>query len=200
MMLTALIVSSVLLWIGLLLVALVGLAVIRQVGILHERISPVGALMIDKGPAVGTVGPSFEVRDITSKPVKIGGVEANGNATLVFFLSTTCPICKKLLPLLNDIVRKEGPRLRLVLVSDGDLGEHQAFYEKQRLSAHPYVLSQDIGMAYQIGKLPYAILFDAQGVIRAKGLVNSREQLESLFVANERGVGSLQEYLRAQAD
>jgi methylamine dehydrogenase accessory protein MauD len=198
-MTTALIVSSVLLWIGLLLVALVGLAVIRQVGILHERISPVGALMIDKGPAVGTVGPSFEVRDITSAPVKIGGVEAQGNATLLFFLSTTCPICKKLIPLLNDIVRKEGPRLRLVFVSDGDLGEHQAFYERQRLS-HPYVLSQDIGMAYQIGKLPYAILFDAQGVIRAKGLVNSREQIESLFVANERGVGSLQEYLRAQAD
>jgi methylamine dehydrogenase accessory protein MauD len=198
-MTTALIVSSVLLWIGLLLVALVGLAVIRQVGVLHERISPVGALMIDKGPAVGTVGPSFEVRDINATPVKIGGVEAGGNATLVFFLSTTCPICKKLLPLLNDIVRKEGPRLRLVLVSDGDLGEHKAFYERQRLS-HPYVLSQDIGMAYQIGKLPYAILFDAQGVIRAKGLVNSREQIESLFVANERGVGSLQEYLRAQAD
>jgi methylamine dehydrogenase accessory protein MauD len=198
-MITALIVSSVLLWIGLLLVALVGFAVIRQVGILHERISPVGALMIDKGPAVGTVGPSFEVRDITSAPIKIGGVEAQGNATLLFFLSTTCPICKKLLPLLNDIVRKEGPRLRLVLVSDGDLGEHKAFYERQRL-AHPYVLSQDIGMAYQIGKLPYAILFDAQGVIRAKGLVNSREQIESLFVANERGVGSLQEYLRAQAD
>jgi methylamine dehydrogenase accessory protein MauD len=139
------------------------------------------------------------VRDITSAPVKIGGVEAGGNATLVFFLSTTCPICKKLLPLLNDIVRKEGPRLRMVFVSDGDLAEHQAFYARQRLS-HPYVLSQDIGMAYQIGKLPYAILFDAQGVIRAKGLVNSREQIESLFVANERGVGSLQEYLRAQAD
>jgi methylamine dehydrogenase accessory protein MauD len=199
-MITALVVSSILLWIGLLLVALVGLAVIRQVGILHERISPVGALMIDKGPAVGTVGPSFEVADIASKPVKIGGGEANGNATLVFFLSTSCPICKKLLPILPDIVRKEGPRLRMVFVSDGDLGEHQAFYERQRLSPYPYVLSQEIGMAYQIGKLPYAILFDAQGVIRAKGLINSREQIESLFVANERGVGSLQEYLRAQAD
>jgi len=32
-------------------------------------------------------------------------------------------------------------------------------------------------------------------VIRARGLVNTREHLESLFEAMERGVGSVQEYL-----
>ena len=32
-------------------------------------------------------------------------------------------------------------------------------------------------------------------MIRAKGLINSREHLESLFNAKELGVGSVQEYL-----
>ena len=53
-------------------------------------------------------------------------------------------------------------------------------------------------MAYRVSRLPYAVLLDEKGVIRAKGLVNSREQLESLFNAKELGVGSVQEYLRAR--
>ena len=36
-------------------------------------------------------------------------------------------------------------------------------------------------MTYQIGKLPYAALIDKAGTLRAKGLVNSREHLDSLF-------------------
>jgi len=34
--------------------------------------------------------------------------------------------------------------------------------------------------------LPYAVLLDDQGLVRAKGLVNNREQLESLFNARPR--------------
>jgi methylamine dehydrogenase accessory protein MauD len=50
-------------------------------------------------------------------------------------------------------------------------------------------------MAYRIAKLPYAVLVDESGRVRAKGLVNSREQLESLFTARELGVASVQEFL-----
>lgn len=49
-------------------------------------------------------------------------------------------------------------------------------------------------MKFQISKLPYAVLIDESGTIRAKGLVNSREQLESLFTAKELGVASVQEF------
>jgi methylamine dehydrogenase accessory protein MauD len=50
-------------------------------------------------------------------------------------------------------------------------------------------------MAFHVSKLPFAVLIDKDGVIRAKGLVNSREQIESLFNAMEFGVKSLQEYV-----
>lgn len=54
-------------------------------------------------------------------------------------------------------------------------------------------------MKFQISKLPYAVLIDESGVIRAKGLINSREQLESLFTAKELGVASVQEFLAGSA-
>jgi len=47
-----------------------------------------------------------------------------------------------------------------------------------------------------VSRLPYAVLIDERGVIRAKGLVNSREHLESLFNAKELGVGTVQDYIR----
>jgi methylamine dehydrogenase accessory protein MauD len=60
-------------------------------------------------------------------------------------------------------------------------------------------LSRELGLAYQVGKLPYAVLIDADGVLRAKGLINTREHVESLFEAMARGVGSVQEYLQREA-
>ncbi|NYT39095.1 thiol-disulfide isomerase, partial [Pusillimonas soli] len=73
--------------------------------------------------------------------------------------------------------------------------EHLAFYRKAGLEMFPYLLSTELGMRFQISKLPYALLIDENGLVRAKGLINSREQLESLFTAKELGVASAQEWL-----
>ena len=70
--------------------------------------------------------------------------------------------------------------------------------QKERLQTLPYLFGPEVGMAFQVGKLPYAVLIDREGVIRAKGLVNSREHLESLAVAEETGYGSIQAYLRGR--
>ena len=55
---TALIVSNVVLWIIVLALLAVVLALTRQLGVLHERIAPVGALMLNKGLAVGERVPA----------------------------------------------------------------------------------------------------------------------------------------------
>jgi hypothetical protein len=43
------------------------------------------------------------------------------------------------------------------------------------------------------------VLLDNAGLISAKGLVNSREHLESLIIAKESGFATLQSYLMAEA-
>ena len=68
---------------------------------------------------------------------------------------------------------------------------------EHKLEGFPYVVSPVVGMTYQVGKLPYAVLIDELGIVRAKGLVNSREHLESLLVAKETGYASIQAYLDA---
>jgi methylamine dehydrogenase accessory protein MauD len=125
--------------------------------------------------------------------VTVGAPDAAGTSTLLAFVSPTCPVCKTLLPVLEAVARTEAARL--VLASDGTRAEHEAFVRAYRLDRYPYVLSAELGLAYQVGKLPYAVLIDAGGTICAKGLVNTREHLESLFAAREHGVASVQEYV-----
>ncbi|WP_077035534.1 methylamine dehydrogenase accessory protein MauD [Pelomonas sp. KK5] len=193
----ALVVSNILLWALVLALLVAVIALSRQIGILYERIAPMGALMMDSGPKVGDVAPVFELSDLSgAATVKIGGA-SNAKATLLFFLSPTCPVCKKLLPILKSVREAEGQRV--VLASDGDALEHQQFRQRAKLQDFPYVLSPELGMRYQVSKLPYAVLMDGQGRIRAKGLVNSREQLESLFTAMDLGVASVQDYLEVHA-
>jgi methylamine dehydrogenase accessory protein MauD len=168
----------------------------RQIGILHERLAPMGAMTNDHGPEVGEMAPSLRVRSITNEAVQIGGPNAKGRTTLLMFVSPTCPVCKKLLPIAKSF--SSGENFEVILVGDGDLEEQRQMIEKEGLQTLPYLFGPEVGMAFQVGKLPYAILIDRDGVIRAKGLVNSREHLESLAVAEETGYGSIQAYLEAR--
>lgn len=195
-MVEALVVSQILLWLTIVGMGVVIFALVRQVGILHERISPMGALVTDKGPEVGDLAPSLTVNDIAGRPVQIGRPAAHAKGRLLLFVSPSCPICKKLLPIAKSFSR--GERLEVVLVGDGDLEEQRRMIREHGLEDETYVNAPQVGLAFQVGKLPYAILIDADGVIRAKGLVNSREHLESLAIAQETGYGSIQDYLRAR--
>ena len=193
----ALMISNVLLWVAV-LAALVGLfALARQIGVLYERVAPMGALMMDTGPKVGEASPVFDLPALVSNTrVTIG--RPGDKSTLLFFLSPTCPVCKKLLPILRSVNNTERDWLRVILTSDGEQPEHLAFYEKADLKEFPYVLSSEPGIAYRVAKLPYAVLLNEHGRVVAKGLVNSREQLESLFTAKEMGVASVQEFIDHQ--
>lgn len=196
-MIDALAISNAILWVVVLALLVAVFALARQIGILYERVAPMGALMIDSGPAVGEAAPRFDLPALGGGTVAIGA--AGGHSQLLFFLSPTCPVCKKLLPILKSIAAVESSWLRLVFASDGEPEEHRAFLRRAVLTDFPYVLSAELGMAFRVGKLPYAVLLDEAGRVRAKGLVNSREQLESLFTAKEMNVASVQEFVSGPA-
>jgi methylamine dehydrogenase accessory protein MauD len=179
-----------------LLLAVMVFALARQVGVLHERVAPMGAMSSDHGPAVGEPAPPISVATLAGGRFEIGGAAAAAHSRLLLFVSPSCPVCKKLLPIARSLASAE--QLEVVLVGDGDAAEQRAMIQELRLGTLPYVNSPEVGMAFQVGKLPYAVLIDAQGIIRAKGLVNSREHLESLLVAEETGFGTIQAYLAAQ--
>ena len=189
----ALLISNLLLWLAVLALGALVFALVRQIGVLHERVAPAGALVLAGGPKVGDPAPPLTTTDIFQREARIGGADPGGRATLLFFVSPTCPICKTLLPIARSLAAREDARL--VFASDGVNEDHVGFALRHGLEPHPYVVSTELGLAHQVGKLPHAVLIDAQGVVRAKGLVSTREHLESLFEAMDRGVASIQEFV-----
>ena len=189
-------ISNVALWIVMLGLGLLVFALSRQLGVLYDRVAPAGALMVNQLLAVGDPAPVITAPALDGTMVSIGG--ERGRSHLLFFLAPDCPICKSLVPVLRSIGKAE-PWLDISLASDGGtIDEHELFARQERLTDFEYLISEDLGRAYGISKLPYAVLIDEIGMIAAMGIVNSREHLESLFEAKERNIGSIQEYLKDQ--
>lgn len=190
------IIAVVVLWGVVIVQGVVIFALARQVGVLFERVAPMGALITDGGPKIGDASPRLDLVSLAGQSVSVGA--AGGRSMLIFFLSPTCPVCKKLLPVLKSAAAAEKSWLDVVLASDGERPRHETFVRQHALEAFPYVLSTDLGMGYRVNRLPFGVLIDGEGIVRAKGLVNNREQLESLFNAKELGVHSIQSYIGAR--
>jgi methylamine dehydrogenase accessory protein MauD len=189
-----LIASNVLLWGAFLAMAALMLGVIRQIGLLHERSAPLGAMMIDHGPEVGERSPTFHVSTYDGKPVTVGRAITPERPSLLMFTGPTCPICSKLLPIIRSVAASEGADV--ILISDGSPAEHREFLRNHPLEEELYVVSAEIGMRYQVSKVPYGVLLDKDGVIQAKGLCNTREHVESLFETIRVGHPTLQNYIK----
>ncbi len=199
-MLEAMAISQIVLWVVVIILAATVVALARQIGVLHERVAPMGALTIDKGPRIGDPAPRFELPDLHGRTVALGGPDGDAMSTMLMFVSPTCPVCSKLLPIVKSIAHSEQRWLRVVFTSDGDDAEQREFVSRHGLERFPMVLSSELGMTYRVGKLPYAVLIDEEGRVRAKGLVNTREHLESILQAKQMGVASIQEYLRSRRE
>jgi methylamine dehydrogenase accessory protein MauD len=186
--------SQILLWAAVIVLAVLVAALARQVGILHERIAPAGALTLHQKVNVGDVPTALELKAEGGGTVRIGGGRT-GQSQLVFFAAPDCPVCKTLLPILRSAARAESDWLEVILAGDGDARAYGAMVAEYRLDGVPLVLSEALGRSYGVSKLPYAVLLDEAGRVASLGLINSREHLESLFEAKERGVASIQEFL-----
>ena len=191
----ALVISNIGLWIAFIAMVVINLALARQIGVLYERVAPAGALMLNKVLRVGAAAPQLALQDLDGKLLEIGAAAADGRSTLLFFISPDCPVCGSLTPVVKSAARAESAWLQVILASDGDNQDHKGYVSDKGLQAFPYVVSELLGKTYGVSKLPYAVLIDEKGLIASMGIINSREQLESLFEAKERKVASIQDYL-----
>jgi methylamine dehydrogenase accessory protein MauD len=189
-----LIASVFVLWVVVALLVVAVIALARQIGVLHERIAPMGALVADGGPRAGQAAPQFAVQTLSGQSIQLGGRDSSGRMTLLLFVAPDCPICKKIIPIAMGLAQAEN--LRLVFVGDGDADGYRAMITRHGMAGYDTVLDAQVGLGLRIGKLPSAVLIKPDGVLAAQGLVNSREHLESLIVAHETGFATAQDYLR----
>jgi len=192
-MFTVLIISQILSWIVILGMGLALLALARQVGVLHTRLAPAGALMTGKGPVVGEPAPVLEVETLDGVPLSIGKALAKGRMQLLLFVSPHCPLCKDLIPIARNFAKTE--KLDVVFVGDDDVNEQRSMIARLDMAGLAFVNSSIVGRSFHVDRLPHAVLIGDAGAVLSKGLVNSREHLESLITAHEMGVVSVQDYL-----
>jgi methylamine dehydrogenase accessory protein MauD len=193
-MLTVLIVSQILSWVVILGLGLALLALARQVGVLHVRLAPAGALVTGKGPVVGEAAPVLDAVTLDGAPIAVGKPLAKGRNQLLLFVSPNCPLCKDLIPIAKNFAKTE--KLDIVFVGDDEAGEQRAMIARLDMGGLPFVNSSIVGRAFHVDRLPHAVLIGEDGTLLSKGLVNSREHLESLVTAHELGLVSVQDYLK----
>ena len=192
-----LIASNVILWIAVIVLATMVFALVRQIGVLYERVAPAGALSINKQLKVGQNAPELDVINMKNQQIlHIGGKSQVEKCQLLFFVSPTCPMCKSLIGVAKSIAKEEQNWVDLVFASDGASSEIDTFIAAQKLEQSNFVNSEIVGKSFGVAKLPYAVLIDEKGTLQAMGIVNSREHIESLFNVKETGYASLQEYMQ----
>jgi len=152
--------AFVVLWLLVVVLCIVVIALARQVGTLHLRLGPRGALEIDdEGPAIREPLPSLEAADADGGRVTLGGA---GRPRLVLFASETCAVCREVSP--GVPAAAAAGHLEGLVVHDPDA-------------------EQTLG----VPGTPFVVVLDAAGVVRAKGTVNNLEQVEGLVdTANRR--------------
>jgi hypothetical protein len=147
-------------WVLLLILCVVVVALARQVGTLHLRLGPRGALEIDtEGPALGDALPPVEARGADGSTVVVGGA---GPKRLVLFSSPTCIVCREVAPAIPAAAQAGG--LQSLVLHD-----------------------PDVERTFEVPGTPFLLVLDELGVVRAKGTVNTLEQVEGLVdTANRR--------------
>lgn len=195
---TALLVSHIFMWALVLLVGGLLLATIRQVGLIHRRIEPYGARTVALGPQIGDTAPQFEVKDVRGKTSFLGS--RDGKRTLLIFMSPHCSTCEDIAPALRSVEKSERHTTDTMIVCHGDRDGCGRFASRLKIAHIPIIAVDDLQQIYGVSATPFAIIVDAAGIVRAKGIVNHFEHIESLLRAAELEVDSLETFVEAEKE
>jgi len=166
--------SYVVLWLLVVGLCLIVVGLARQVGTLHLRLGPRGALELDdEGPPLGEAPAPIDAVDTSGAPLSIGGP---GEAQLLLFVSPTCRSCAEVLPSLSVVAR--AGTMTPIVITDAETSAAEMI-DINRFDAR-VVSSPDAVRLYEIPGTPYAVALDRGGVVRAKGTANNLEQMEGL--------------------
>ena len=141
-------------WLLVLALVIVMVALARQVGMLHLRLGPRGALEIDEeGPMLGEAPLPIPGHAADGHVVMLGGP---GPDRIVLFSSPTCGVCEEVAP----AVAPAAASVRYIAT---------------------VVHDPEAERAWNVPGTPFAVVLDGSGVVRAKGTVNNLEQIEGLL-------------------
>lgn len=168
--------SYVVLWALVVVLCIVVVALARQIGTLHLRLGPRGALELDdEGPPLGEAPPALDVNDVDGRAVTLGGP---GQEQLLMFVTPTCLICNEVLPAVRAM--SSLGRFRPYVITDATTFDARDSL-RPKVGDTPIVANPSVPKAYTVPGTPYVVVVDNRGIVQAKGTVNNLEQVEGLI-------------------
>lgn len=173
--------SYVALWILVLILCVLFLGLAREIGTLHRRIGAPGALLTDEGLDIGARVAGFTAREVPSGR-DIEFRRPTDHETLVVFISPHCGPCRELLPSLTRGWTDWSKVVRPLIVCEGTEQDVQSFAERMKVTfpmlADPL---SEIHTSFGRPSTPYAFLLNSEGIVKLKGIVNSRDDIDRLI-------------------
>ena len=121
--------SYVLLWLAVLVLSAAVVALLRQIGVLHARLHPLGVHFAGEGPDLDVAAPGVPAVDYRDRPL-----------TVLAFTSPTCEVCATLRPSLHVLGRQYRElNMHVIDLDDRTRSVFSAF----NVRSTPYVVTVD---------------------------------------------------------
>jgi methylamine dehydrogenase accessory protein MauD len=184
-------VSYVLVWAIALAQGATLLALLYQVGRIHLKRSAYShALITDEGPQIHAPMPPFEGTDLQGR--RVLGSDYRGRNLALLLASPRCAPCEALARQIEGTRRamRRPPDFLLVLEASREAAGH---YARRHGLKIPVIPDENASLRTGLGidRTPYGFFIDDEGVVRMKGVVNDRGQLEGLIGRRGRYIGDL---------
>lgn len=121
------VVAFLALWLVVAVLAVAVVALLRQIGVLHQRLAPMGVHFASEGPELDARAPAV-------------GIDWSASVlTVLLFTSRTCVLCRELRPSL-DAFRRQYRELHVQIV---DLDADAPVFDAMAVRSTPYVVAVD---------------------------------------------------------
>jgi methylamine dehydrogenase accessory protein MauD len=177
-----LIISVVLQFVLIGVLAVVVLSLARQIGILHERTAP--AALVKNAPAALQPGAQLEPLTLTNLAGEslILNADMPPRSSALLFVSADCPICRSVLPAFARALDEHAAAFRGYWVGDGlDGGRFADYAAEHGIDEQRAVLSQELGLRLGIRELPALVLLDADNRLLLREVLTGPKQLTSIL-------------------
>ena len=120
--------SYLMLWLAVVVLGFAVVVLLRQVGVLHARLAPMGTHFAGEGPALDSIAPA------------VGLAYDRAVLTVMAFTSRSCTVCRELRPSL-DALRRQYRELQVHIV---DLDpQTQPVFDAFEVRSTPYIVTVD---------------------------------------------------------
>ncbi len=186
-------ISYVVLWILVAILALLTVGLLQQLGFLQREFATLkrergeesssSIPPLDKdGPDIGASLPERTFRPFNGHQAVSLAAPYNQHCTVLLFLTITCESCQHMVEFINEFLQAEGFQGTAVTFLRADTGGCQAFQQVFPLNI-PTICDDDhsISMEFEIHRFPLGLFYDAEGKLLRKGIVQEREDLLALL-------------------